>query len=85
MRAGVRPIVGVSNVSRLVLGLVEQFVEPGTTFALVELGGEPGIAVHGPDGTPIAVFGFCVDDSGLIAATHVVVNPEKLARVPSAA
>lgn len=85
VRAGVRPIHGVDRVARLVVGLVENFVEPGTTSALVELDGESGVAVHGPDGSPIAVLGFCVDDSGLITATHVVVNPRKLARVPSAA
>jgi len=60
------------------------FVEPGTTSALVELDGESGVAVHGPECSPIAVFGFCVDESGLITATHVVVNPRELTRVPSA-
>ncbi|HTJ66282.1 MAG TPA: RNA polymerase sigma factor SigJ [Actinospica sp.] len=84
VRAGVRPIQGGDNVSRLVLGLIEHFVEPGTTSSFVRLDGEAGIAVHGPDGAPIAVFGFCVDDGGLITATHVVVNPAKLTRVPAA-
>ncbi|MBR7827160.1 RNA polymerase sigma factor SigJ [Actinospica sp. MGRD01-02] len=85
VRAGVRPILGADKVARLVLGLVRNFVEPGTTMGFVELDGETGIVVHGPDGAPIAVFGFCVDDSGLICESHAVVTPEKLTRVPSAA
>lgn len=85
VRAGVRPILGADKVARLILGLVRNFTEPGTTVGFVGLDGETGIVAHGPDGAPIAVFGFCVDDSGLICEAHAVVTPEKLRRVPSAA
>ena len=85
VRAGARPVFGAQKVGRLVAGLVKRFFVPGSAAVLVTVNGEPGVAVYAPDGMPIGIIGFCVEDSGLITATHVVVNPEKLTRVRPAA
>jgi len=79
--AGVRPIYGAVKVARLIAGLTKRFLVPGVTSRLVEVNGETGLAMYDPDGTPLGVLAFCVDDSGLITQTQVVVNPEKLTRI----
>lgn len=79
--AGARPIVGADKVSRLIGGLVDKYFTPGTSVAVVEVNGEPGLALYYPDGTAGAVLALCIAD-GLITAAHIVVNPEKLRRVP---
>ena len=85
VRAGVRPILGADRVSRMVLGLMEKYWEPGTVIEFVDVNGVPGMALFRPDGTSVGVVGFTVAD-GLITETYVVVNPEKLGHVtPSAA
>ena len=81
VRAAVRPVHGMDNVARMVIGLAGRLLTPEMRTRFVEVNGEPGIAIHGPDGRAAAVFAFCVDDSGLITETQIVVNPEKLARV----
>lgn len=84
VRAGVRPIEGADRVSRMVLGLMERYWEPGTVIEFVDVNGTPGMALFRPDGTSVGVVGFTVAD-GLITETYVVVNPEKLRHVtPSA-
>jgi RNA polymerase sigma-70 factor (ECF subfamily) len=84
VRAGVRPIEGADRVSRMVLGLMERYWEPGTVIEFVDVNGTPGMALFRPDGTSVGVLGFTVAD-GLITETYVVVNPEKLRHVtPSA-
>ena len=84
VRAGVRPILGADRVSRMVLGLVERYWEPGSVIDLVDVNGDPGMALFGPDGAPVGVIGFGVVD-GLITETYVVVNPEKLKHVKRSA
>ena len=82
--ASVRPILGANNVGRLIVGLVEKYFTPGTTIALVEVNGEPGLVLYYPDGSAGAVLALCVQD-GLINESYIVVNPEKLGRVRHAA
>ena len=78
--AGARPILGAEKVVRLLAGLREKYFLPGSTAALVEVNGEPGIAFYYPDGSPGGVLAVCVED-GKITESHIVVNPEKLGRV----
>jgi RNA polymerase sigma-70 factor (ECF subfamily) len=77
------PIYGAVNVARLVAGLVRRFMVPGVGGGLVGVNGEAGLAFHDEDGAPIAVLAFCVDDAGLITEIQVVLNPQKLTRVPA--
>ena len=82
VRAAARPVHGAQKVARLIIGLIERFlVLPDLAIRFVDVNGDPGLAIHQADGTPIAVLGFCVDDSGLITDTQVMVNPQKLARI----
>jgi RNA polymerase sigma-70 factor (ECF subfamily) len=78
--AGARPILGAEKVVRLLAGLREKYLLPGSTAALVEVNGEPGIAFYYPDGSPGGILAVCVED-GKITESHIVVNPEKLGRV----
>lgn len=80
VRAGVRPIEGADRVSRMVIGLMERYWEPGTVIEFVDVNGVPGMALFLPDGAPLGVVGFTVVDD-LITETYVVVNPEKLKHV----
>lgn len=78
--AGVRPVVGVNRVARLIVGLVEKYFEPGASVSLVEVNDEPGLAFYHPDGSVSGVLAVCVED-GSITESHIVVNPEKLRHV----
>jgi len=84
VKAGARPVYGAEKVARLVAGLRVRYFVPAMTSALVDVNGELGLAFYQADGTPAGVLAFCVDDRGLITEMHVVVNPEKLARVRAA-
>jgi RNA polymerase sigma-70 factor (ECF subfamily) len=81
VQAGVHPVYGADKVMRLVKGIVETRLAPGAVPVLVEVNGEPGIALYGADGAALAIVAFCVDDSGLITAIYNIVNPDKLVRV----
>jgi RNA polymerase sigma-70 factor (ECF subfamily) len=78
--AGVRPIEGADRVSRLVVGLVQKYWEPGMYLEQIEVNGELGVGFFRLDGSCVGVLAFCVAD-GLITESHIQVNPEKLARV----
>lgn len=82
--AGARPIFGAERVARLIAGLVEKYFVPNMIVALAQVNGEPGLVLGYPDGTPGAVVSLCIED-GVITESYIVVNPDKLGRVPSAA
>jgi len=84
VRAGIRPILGADRVSRMVMGLLERYWVPWTVMDLVDVNGDPGLALFLPDGAALGVVGFTVVD-GLITETYIVVNPEKLTHVTRAA
>ena len=69
------PVVGRSNVARLVLGLLEKYSE-GTTSLVVEVNGEPTIVVL-RDGLPLVVWQFEMGPEG-VRSMFAVLNPEKL-------
>ena len=85
VRAGSRAVFGAEKVSRLIVGLVERFYDPGTITAFVDVNGELGIAFYTPEGTAYGALSLCVDDSGRITESYIVINPEKLTRVAAAA
>ena len=70
-----KPVVGRSNVGRLVIGLLDKYNE-GTTWSLVEVNGEPTILVV-RDGLPLVVWQFDVGPVG-VRTMFAVLNPEKL-------
>ncbi|MER5864543.1 sigma-70 family RNA polymerase sigma factor [Kitasatospora sp. NPDC002040] len=79
--AGVRPILGMDKVARLVAGLYAKYFTPadvGDSPVLVN--GEPGLAWHDAEGKVLGVVAFTVTD-GRITQAYVVVNPEKLTHV----
>ncbi|MGW7444488.1 RNA polymerase sigma factor SigJ [Kitasatospora sp. NPDC054795] len=83
VRAGVRPIHGADRVARMVAGLVAKWFTPDTATTTALVNGEPGLVWYDrATGTVGGVLAFTVAD-GRIAEAHVVVNPEKLARVPA--
>ena len=81
--AGARPIFGAERVARMLAGLNTKYFTPDMIVALAQVGGEPGLVLGYPDGTPGAVIAFCIAD-GLITESHIVVNPHKLRHVPAA-
>ena len=70
-----KPVVGRSNVARLVIGLLEKYSE-GTSWLFTEVNGEPTILVV-RDGLPLVVWQFDVGPEG-VRTMFAVLNPEKL-------
>ena len=70
-----KPVVGRSNVARLVIGLLEKYSE-GTSWLFTEVNGEPTILVV-RDGLPLVVWQFDVGPDG-VRTMFAVLNPEKL-------
>lgn len=73
--AAPRPIVGLDNVVRLILGLRKKWLA-GRVLDVTTVNGEPGMVVR-DDGRITAVLAFDVED-GKIAAVYGVINPDKL-------
>ncbi len=69
------PVVGRSNVARLVIGLLDKYSE-GTTSLFVDVNGEPTVVVV-RDGAPLVVWQFDIGPDG-VRAMFAVLNPEKL-------
>ena len=76
------PVVGRSNVARLVLGLLEKY-SAGTTSLVVEVNGEPTIVVV-RDGLPLVVWQFDIGPDG-VRSMFAVLNPDKLHQFDSVA
>ena len=76
------PVVGRSNVARLVLGLLEKY-SAGTTSLVAEVNGEPTIVVV-RDGLPLVVWQFDIGPEG-VRSMIAVLNPDKLHQFDSIA
>jgi RNA polymerase sigma-70 factor (ECF subfamily) len=78
--AALNPVYGADRVARLVLGLLKK-APPQTEFRFAYVNGQPGLVIY-IFGQPYTVSSFEFDGDK-IAAYRVIVNPEKLRRVPS--
>ncbi len=76
------PVVGRSNVARLVLGLLEKYSE-GTTSLFLPVNGEPTILVV-RDGLPLVIWQFDIGPDG-VRSMFAVLNPDKLHQFDSVA
>lgn len=77
-RAARRPVVGPARVARFVVNLARRFGDEMTAEPAT-VNGEPGVVLR-LNGQIDSVASFAVAD-GLVAAIHLVRNPDKLARV----
>ncbi|MBD0672979.1 hypothetical protein BU198_20245 [Streptomyces sp. CBMA156] len=83
VRAGVRPVHGADRVSRLVAGLVAKWFTPGTGIGRAVVNGEPGLVWYDlATGKVGGVLALTVAD-GRITEAYVMLNPEKLGRIPA--
>ncbi|MEO8564446.1 MAG: RNA polymerase sigma factor SigJ [bacterium] len=73
-----KPIVGASNVARLLAGLGKRLGELGGTFELREVNGEPGAVTRDRDGGVISVFVLELSVQGRVQTLRSVINPDKL-------
>lgn len=73
--AAVNPIVGVSRVTRFLVGIAKK-APPGTRFRLRSVNGAPAAEVI-QDGAPSVVFQLDID-GGVIRRVFAVSNPDKL-------
>ncbi len=78
--AALNPIYGADKVARLIFGLLQK-APPGFTSRLARLNGQLGV-VNYLDGHPYNVAMLDVID-GRIQAIYIVVNPDKLKRIPN--
>ena len=74
--ASPRPLSGLDQIVKLVLGLQKQFVRMEAGLHLVNVGGETGLCVR-IGGRVAASFSFVIHD-GRISSVYAVVNPAKL-------
>jgi RNA polymerase sigma-70 factor (ECF subfamily) len=72
-----RRIAGRDNVVRLMGGLGEQIRHLGIQIRQVEINGQPGALVSGPDGRLTNVFSLDIAD-GAVQVIRSVINPDKL-------
>jgi RNA polymerase sigma-70 factor (ECF subfamily) len=72
-----RPIYGRDNVSRLLLGLRDQWTKVGVTLRRTEINGQPGAMFLDREGRLINIFSLDVAD-GAVQTIRSVANPEKL-------
>ena len=72
-----RPIYGRDNVSRLLLGLRDQWTKVGVTLHRTEINGQPGAMFLDREGRLINIFSLDVAD-GAVQTIRSVANPEKL-------
>jgi RNA polymerase sigma-70 factor (ECF subfamily) len=81
VRAARRVIVGADKVGRW-LGAVSRLSVGGVPVAdmrieRADVNGAPGLVFHGPGG-PLTALSVDADERGLVAAIHLVANPDKL-------
>jgi RNA polymerase sigma-70 factor (ECF subfamily) len=82
-KAARRPVVGAEKVVRLLLGLLTKYGEDMLRrSSFVQVNGELGIRIAAGV-TPAGTVGVFAVRDGRIAAVYQVVNPEKLAHLPS--
>jgi RNA polymerase sigma-70 factor, ECF subfamily len=75
-----RPIYGRDNVSRLLLGLRDQWTKVGVTLRRTEINGQPGALFLDREGRLINIFSLDVAD-GAVQTIRSVANPDKLAHL----
>ncbi|MDQ2664797.1 MAG: RNA polymerase sigma factor SigJ [Gemmatimonadota bacterium] len=73
-----KPIVGESNVARLLAGLGKRLAGIGGALEVREVNGDPGAIVRDRAGRVISVFMLELSDNGAVQALRSVINPEKL-------
>jgi len=79
-RAALRPIYGADNVARFLTGILKN-IPPGFTVRQSRVNGRPGLVGYFGDGSPQSVVSIEVAE-GSIMAIRLVVNPEKLGKMP---
>ena len=77
--AALNPIQGSTNVARFLVGVAGK-APPGIETCLAQVNGQTG-AINYVDGRPQSVASLDMAD-GCIQAIRIVVNPDKLQRVP---
>lgn len=80
-KAARNPIDGADSVARFLLGILRK-APAGTTAALAEINGEPGIVTY-VDGRPFGVLTLEIENRR-IRRIAVMVNPDKLAQIAAA-
>jgi len=70
--AWMRPIVGRSNVSRLLVGLAQQLEDAHATMETMPVNGQPGALVRAPDGSLVSVFILDIADDRVQAVRSVI-------------
>lgn len=78
--AALNPIEGAEKVARFFIGLAKK-LPSGFTMRLARVNGQPGVIAY-VAGAPFSVFAIEVAD-GKVQAVRVIVNPDKLRRVPA--
>ncbi len=77
-----QPIRGADRVARFILGLLGK-VPPDFTFAMSEINGQPAFVSY-MGGKPYSVTMFEISN-GRVQAIDIVINPDKLRRIPASA
>jgi RNA polymerase sigma-70 factor, ECF subfamily len=72
-----RPIYGRDNVSRLLLGLRDQWTKVDVTLRRTEINGQPGAMFFDRDGRLVNVFSLDIAD-GAVQTIRSIINPDKL-------
>jgi RNA polymerase sigma-70 factor (ECF subfamily) len=72
-----RPIYGRDKVSRLLLGLRDQWTSVGVTLRRTEINGQPGAMFLDREGRLINVFSLDIAD-GAVQTVRSIISPEKL-------
>lgn len=79
-RAARHPVYGAQKVLRFLAGIGRK-APPGFTLRRMRVNGRPGFAGYLPDGSPWAIISLEVA-GGSVRAIRLVLNPDKLGRVP---
>ncbi len=82
MRAALQPIHGADLAARFLLGIMAK-LPAALTLRAAWVNGTPGVVAY-QDGVPVGVLALEVA-AGRICALRIIVNPDKLRRVPLAA
>jgi len=79
VRAALQPIYGADRAARFLLGIMQK-LPPGLTLHAAWVNGAPGFVAY-QSGAPVGVLALEVA-AGRIRALRIIVNPDKLRRVP---
>jgi RNA polymerase sigma-70 factor, ECF subfamily len=75
--AGMHPIAGIDNVSRLWLGVMKKYAESDLRIAVEEVNGAPAVVVRS-GATIFGIVNFAFDGARIVEINSVL-NPDKLA------